>query len=60
MRDTDCGFIYGAIRKPIHNPETTAYIRASAYAYPSYVTVPSSATMGSLHVPVPIDESHTY
>lgn len=60
VRDTDCGFIYGAIRKPIHNPETTAYIRASAYAYPSYVTVPSSATMGSLHVPVPIDESHTY
>ncbi len=60
VRDTDCGFIYGAIRKPIHNPETTAYIRTSAYAYPSYVTFPSSDTLGDLQVFVPLDETHTH
>lgn len=60
VRDTDCGFIYGAIRKPIHNADTTAYIRTSAYAYPSYVTFPSSDTLGDLQVFVPLDETHTH
>ena len=60
VRDTDCGFIYGAIRKPILDPDTTAYIRTSAYAYPSYVTFPASDTQGDLQVFVPIDETHTH
>lgn len=60
VRDTDCGFIYGALRRPIQNPDTTVYIRASAYAFPSYVTFPSSDTYGDIQVFVPIDETHSH
>ena len=60
LRDTDFGFIYGAIRTPLVDPATKVYVRASAYAYPSYVTFPSSATLGDLQIFVPIDEVHTH
>ena len=60
VRNTGFGFIYGAIRKPLVDPETKVYVRASAYAYPSYVTFPSSATLGDLQIFVPIDEVHTH
>lgn len=60
LRDTDYGFVYAAIRTPLVDPETTAYIRTSAFAFPSYVTFPSSATLGDLQIFVPIDEGHTH
>ena len=60
VRDTECGFIYGALRKPIRDPESTVYIRASAYAYPSYVAFPSSDTYGDIQIFVPIDETHSH
>ncbi len=60
LRDTDYGFVYAAIRKPIVDPETTAYIRTSAFAFPSYVTFPSSATLADLQIFVPMDEGHTH
>jgi phthalate 4,5-dioxygenase oxygenase subunit len=56
LRNTDCGFIYGALRVPIVDPETTVYVRASAFAFPSYVTFPSTNTFGDLQVFVPVDD----
>ena len=60
VRDTDFGFIYGALRIPTVDPDTWVYIRASAFAYPSYVTFPSVDTFGDLQVFVPVDEDHTH
>lgn len=60
VRDTDFGFIYGALRIPTVDPEKWVYIRASAFAYPSYVTFPSADTLGDLQVFVPVDEDHTH
>ncbi len=60
LRDTDFGFIYGAIRTPLIDPQTMVYIRASAFAFPCYATFPSSAAMGDLQMFVPIDESRTH
>lgn len=60
VRDTDCGFIYGAIRTPTHNSDTQVYIRASAFAFPSYVTFPSSDILGDMQIFVPLDETHNH
>lgn len=58
VRDTDFGFIYAAIRKPIKNSEATVYIRATAFALPGYVTFPLTSNLGVLLVFVPIDDTH--
>jgi hypothetical protein len=42
------------------DPEKWVYIRASAFAFPSYVTFPSADTLGDLQVFVPVDEDHTH
>lgn len=60
LRDTDCGFIYAAIRTPIVDPESSVYIRTTAFAFPSYASFPSAATLGDMQIFVPIDEMHTY
>jgi len=60
VRDTDFGFIYGALRIPTVDPDKWVYIRASAFAFPSYVTFPSADTLGDLQVFVPVDEDHTH
>lgn len=60
IKDTDCGFIYGAIRTPTVEPERLVYIRATAFAMPAYVTFPSADTLGDLQVFVPIDDHHTH
>jgi phthalate 4,5-dioxygenase oxygenase subunit len=60
LRDTGFGFIYGAIRTPLVDPETMVYIRASGFAFPSYATFPSSNAFGDLQIFVPVDEGHTH
>ena len=60
LRDADFGFIYAAIRTPLIDPETMAYIRTTAFAFPSYVTFPSAAALGDLQIFVPIDEVRTH
>ncbi len=58
VRDTDFGFIYAALRKPIKNPESMVYVRATAFAFPGYVTFPLTSNLGVLLVFVPIDDTH--
>ncbi len=60
LKDTETGFIYCAIRTPLIEPETTAYVRASVFEYPCYVTFPTAAGLGDLQMFVPVDETHTY
>jgi phthalate 4,5-dioxygenase len=57
VRDTDFGFIYAALRKPIKNPESQVYVRATAFAYPAYVTFPLSSNLKVLLIFVPIDDT---
>src|SRR5260370_40694813 len=40
VRETAFGFIYGAIRKAMADPEKLAYVRATAYALPFYSMIP--------------------
>ena len=60
VRDTDFGFVYGALRKPIKDPESMVYIRATAFAFPAFVTFPMTPTRGDLQIFVPIDEHHSH
>jgi phthalate 4,5-dioxygenase len=60
VRFTDFGFIYGALRKPTVDPENMVYVRASAYAFPCFVTFPSVDSFGDLQVFTPVDEHHTH
>jgi phthalate 4,5-dioxygenase len=60
VRDTDFGFIYGALRKPIRDPDAMTYVRATAFAYPSYVTFPLSSALSNLLIFVPIDNAHAH
>jgi phthalate 4,5-dioxygenase oxygenase subunit len=60
VRDTDFGFIYGALRKPIKDPDRMVYVRATAFAYPGYVTFPLSSTLSNVLIFVPYDEDHAH
>ena len=60
VRDTDFGFIYGALRKPIKDPDKMTYVRATAFAFPGYVTFPLSSALRNILIFVPIDEEHAH
>lgn len=57
---TPYGMRYVAIRRPIRNPETTQYVRVSAWAAPFYVQIPPNDKYCPAQVFVPIDEHNTY
>jgi phthalate 4,5-dioxygenase oxygenase subunit len=60
VRDTDFGFIYGALRKPLKDPETTVYVRTTAFAFPSFVAFSLAPEVRNLEMFVPVDEEHTH
>ena len=60
VRDTDFGFIYGALRKPIKDPDKMVYVRATAFACPGYVTFPLSSVLRNVLIFVPYDETHAH
>jgi phthalate 4,5-dioxygenase oxygenase subunit len=60
VRDTDFGFIYGALRKPIKDPDKMVYVRATAFAWPGYVTFPLSSALRNVLIFVPYDEEHAH
>jgi phthalate 4,5-dioxygenase oxygenase subunit len=55
VRDTDFGFVYGAIRKAMADPEKLEYVRATAYALPFYSLIPPVYMQAS----VPLDTFNT-
>jgi phthalate 4,5-dioxygenase oxygenase subunit len=60
VADAEFGFIYGALRTPLKDADKMVYVRATGFAFPSYVTFPSSEAFGDLQIFVPIDEQRTH
>ena len=55
VRDTDFGFVYGAIRKAMADSDRLRYVRATAYALPFYSMIPPVYMQAS----VPLDSYNT-
>lgn len=55
VRETEFGFIYGAIRRAMADPDKLAYVRATAYALPFYSMIPPVYMQAS----VPLDTDNT-
>jgi phthalate 4,5-dioxygenase oxygenase subunit len=62
VRDTDSGFIYGALRKSLKDPDGLDYVRATAFAFPAYIAFTVSEELRAQLIFVPIDDisAHFY
>ena len=58
-QDTDYGFRYAAIRRPINEPEKYQYIRVSLFAAPFYGFFPAPGGYAYMQAFVPMDDEHT-
>jgi phthalate 4,5-dioxygenase oxygenase subunit len=59
IQNTDYGFRYAALRKPIVAPETQQYIRVTEFIAPFYGMFPANNGYGNTQAFVPIDDTHT-
>jgi phthalate 4,5-dioxygenase len=59
IQNTDYGFRYAALRKPIVSPETQQYIRVTEFIAPIYGMFPANKGYGNLQAFVPIDDTRT-
>lgn len=59
VRDTDFGFIYGALRKSMSDRDMH-YVRATAYGFPAYVAFGVAGELRAQLVFVPIDDLHAH
>jgi phthalate 4,5-dioxygenase oxygenase subunit len=59
VEDTPYGFRYAAIRKPLVDPETRAFVRVTLWMAPFWGMVPSAVGWGNLQAMVPVDDEHT-
>jgi len=57
--NTSYGFRYAAIRKPIHNPDTSDYVRITAYVAPFTCLIPPNNAYNVASVIVPADDLNT-
>ncbi len=55
VHDTEFGFVYGATRKAVADPERLKYVRATAYVMPFYSLIPPVYMQAS----VPLDSFNT-
>jgi phthalate 4,5-dioxygenase len=60
IEDTPYGFWYGAIRKPVLNPETMKYVRTTHFVAPFWGLFPPPRGTGNMQAFVPADDHHTY
>ncbi|HEV7664100.1 MAG TPA: Rieske 2Fe-2S domain-containing protein [Chloroflexota bacterium] len=58
-QNTDYGFRYVAIRKPIQDPDKYAYIRMTLFVAPFYAFFPPPQGWTYMQAFVPIDDHHT-
>ncbi|HEY0581361.1 MAG TPA: Rieske 2Fe-2S domain-containing protein [Chloroflexota bacterium] len=58
-QNTDYGFRYAAIRKPIQDPDKYAYVRITLFAAPFYAFFPAPHGWTAMQAFVPIDDHHT-
>jgi phthalate 4,5-dioxygenase len=59
LQNTDYGFRYAALRKPLVSPETQQYVRVTEFVAPFYGMFPASKGYGNTQAFVPIDDEHT-
>jgi phthalate 4,5-dioxygenase oxygenase subunit len=59
FQPTSYGFRYGAIRKPILNPETNQYVRTTLFIAPYTVLIPPNDQYNLAQMLVPIDDVNT-
>ena len=59
VRDTDFGFVYGALRRSMNDPGAH-YVRATAYGFPAYVAFGVAGDLRAQLVFVPVDETHAH
>jgi phthalate 4,5-dioxygenase oxygenase subunit len=55
---TEYGFHYAAIRRPIRNPETHAYVRTTVFIAPFTVLIPPNDQYNLAQMLVPIDDEN--
>ncbi len=58
-QQTDYGFKYAAVRRPIQNAATHDYVRISVFVAPATVLIPPNNLYNLANVNVPIDDTHT-
>ena len=59
VQQTDWGFRYAAIRKPILNPDTHDYVRTTLFIAPFTVLIPPNDQYKLAQMLVPIDDANT-
>ncbi len=57
-RETDFGFRYAAIRRPIQNAETHDYVRVTSFAAPFHIMIPPNNIYNVYQMSVPSDDEH--
>jgi phthalate 4,5-dioxygenase len=57
--DTAYGFRYGAIRRPLVDPESRRYVRITHFVAPFTAVIPLG-DLQNVQIFVPIDDTHTY
>ena len=58
VQETEWGFRYAAIRKPILNPETQDYVRTTLYIAPFTVLIPPNDQYKLAQMLVPVDDGN--
>jgi phthalate 4,5-dioxygenase oxygenase subunit len=58
VETTEYGFHYAAIRRPIRNPETHAYVRTTVFIAPFTVLIPPNDQYNLAQMLVPIDDEN--
>lgn len=59
VHNTDYGFKYAAIRRPIQNADKLDYVRMTVFVAPFTVLIPPNSKFALFNVNVPIDDTHT-
>ena len=59
VQQTDYGFRYAAIRRPIFNAQTHDYVRTTVFVAPWTVLIPPNNLYNVANVNVPVDDTHT-
>lgn len=59
VQDTDYGFRYGALRRPIQDPENYVYVRTTLFVAPFHAFIPAPLGWGYMQSFVPEDDTHT-
>jgi phthalate 4,5-dioxygenase len=59
VQDTDYGFRYAAIRRPLRDPDRYKYVRTTLFVAPIYAVIPAIPGWGTMQFPVPLDDEHT-